>query len=118
MHLKNRFIITLLKIFILLVGNQFALEERLLPDLLFVQVGNVDLFQLQLTFCVGKLQRRRIGLHFQERLAGLHKCPDIGIDLTNDSRNLGFHGNLVLRLNGADGEGLVNDRSLRGLDAR
>src|SRR5690606_24478993 len=67
---------------------------------------------------IHELLRGRVGLHLEERCARLHEAADLGELPLNDTGKLRFDADLDARLDGADGEGLIDDVAARDLDRR
>src|SRR5207245_8692513 len=75
---------------------------------LALQIPELDLAQLRVAPELRHFQRRRVGGDVEQRLAPLDEVADRGKALSHDAGEDGLDADLDPGLDGADGEGLVN----------
>src|SRR5216684_841057 len=92
-------------------GNQVAVAQLLLAGQLALEISELDLAQLHVAAELHHLQRRRIGGDLEQRLTPLDEVAHRREALPHHAGENGFDADFDPGLDGADGEGLVDQGS-------
>src|SRR5882762_9939712 len=92
-------------------GNQVAVAQLLLAGQLPLEISQLDLAQLHVAAQLHHFQRRRIGGDLEQRLTPLDEIAHRREALPHHAGENGFDADFDSVLDGADGEGLVDQGS-------